>query len=129
MTTFCMGCKRVLCFDVDRSEALEKRLRGQHGDRLRREFPELANLARVDVPAFYCEAGEINGNPITVGRSCYHIAHPHLFSPHTQKKSYSSDIDVDVEMEDSKEDDSIMWIANALCGLPMRPIQPSGGPS
>jgi hypothetical protein len=30
----------------------------------------------------------------TVGRSCYHIAHPHLFSPHTQTP------DDDVEMEE-----------------------------
>jgi len=104
VSTFCTGCKRVLCYDVDRSKQLDERLRGGDGDRLRREFPALAKLSRGNVPAFYCQVGQVNGRNFTVGRSCYHIAHPHLFSPHTQKTPAD-----DVEMEDANvgEDDNI----------------------
>jgi hypothetical protein len=110
VSTFCTGCKRILCYDADRSKQLDDRLRGPDGERLRREFPVLAELSRGNVPAFYCQVGQVNGKNFTVGRSCYHIAHPHLFSPHMQAPD-----DDDVEMEDATagEDDSIARIANA----------------
>eukprot|EP00985_Skeletonema_marinoi_P001196 scaffold476_cov77-Skeletonema_marinoi.AAC.11 len=101
-------------YDADCSKLLDERLRGPDGERLRREFPVLAELSRGNVPAFYCycQVGQVqvNGKNFTVGRSCYHIAHPHLFSPHMQAPD-----DDDVEMEDATagEDDNIARIANA----------------
>jgi hypothetical protein len=56
-----MGCKRVLCYDADRSKQLDERLRGEDGDRLRLEFPALAKLSSGNVPAFYCQVGQVNG--------------------------------------------------------------------
>ena len=49
--------------------------------KLLRENPSLVDLSRGDVPPFYVEVGEINGQPIIQGRSCYHIAHPNLCTP------------------------------------------------
>ena len=77
----CTGCKRVLCFDKDRSEAILKRLQHKNdGPKLRERFPVLANLSRGNVPAFYTDIGMINNNQIFGGMSCFHIAHPALFS-------------------------------------------------
>lgn len=83
VTTFCAGCKRVLCFDKDRSGAILKRLQGNDPGkaRLLQENPLLAELSRGNVPSHYVEVGEINGEPIIQGRSCYHFAHPKLCSP------------------------------------------------
>lgn len=81
--TMCVGCKRVLCFDKDRSSKILARLRGNDPlkAKLLRENPSLVDLSRGDVPPFYVEVGEINGQPIIQGRSCYHIAHPNLCTP------------------------------------------------
>ena len=80
VTTICAGCKRVLCFDIDRSEAIIKLLEDkEEGERLRKEFPSLASVQQRDVPAFFTEVGEVNGRKFFMGLSCWHIAHPNHF--------------------------------------------------
>ena len=83
VTTFCCGCKRYLCFDKDRSSKILARL--QQGnparEKLLHENPFLKDLSRGNVPPYYKEVGEVNGQPVIQGQSCYHIAHPKLCQP------------------------------------------------
>ena len=77
----CTGCKRVICVDKDRSEAILKHLQHKDdGPKLRERFPLLANLSKGNVHAFYTDIGVINNNQIFGGMSCFHIAHPAHFS-------------------------------------------------
>jgi len=73
----CIGCKQVLCFDKDRSKEILKRLQDNDvAPRLKSRFPALANLSRGDAPAYFTQMGEINGEAIVGGISCFHLAHP-----------------------------------------------------
>lgn len=84
----CAGpCKRALCFDKDRSEAILKRLSNDKiGPILRERFPALASLSRNDVPAFYCSLGRIRGQEFFAGMSCFDIAHPERFKQSLQEE-------------------------------------------
>ena len=74
---WCSLCKRTLCFDIDRTERIQARLKSKEGDNLRKKFPSLAEYGRGDAPAFYYDVGyQVNKKAIFVGKSCYHIAHP-----------------------------------------------------
>lgn len=86
------GCKRVLCLEKDRSELILKRLEDKKiGPTLRSRFPVLANLGRKNVPAYYCDAGAVNGQTIFVGQSCFDIAHPERLTLVTPKNSVNDD--------------------------------------
>eukprot|EP00986_Skeletonema_menzelii_P000918 scaffold258_cov80-Skeletonema_menzelii.AAC.1 len=81
-STMCSGCKRILCFDVDRREKIIDSLKGNDGDRLREEYPALSGLSADDAPAYYTEVGVVNDRRFYMGMSCWHLAHPnHFCSP------------------------------------------------
>ncbi len=76
----CSGCKQVLCLDKDRSLDILKRLWHEtDGPMLRQRFPSLDKMTRGNVPAYYNEVGDIQGQAIIAGMSCFHIAHPKHF--------------------------------------------------
>jgi hypothetical protein len=86
VTTFCIDCKRTLCFDKDRSKKIKSRLQGPDRERLLEEYPYLVGLSRGDVPPFYSEIGKVGGNKMIIGKSCYHFAHPTLFCQDTREQ-------------------------------------------
>ncbi|EJK62986.1 hypothetical protein THAOC_16382, partial [Thalassiosira oceanica] len=79
-TTMCIGCKRVLCLDNDRTDKLRELLKDEKkGARIRRDFPALADVRRGNAPSSVCRVGVINNDPIYAVQSCFHHAHPNYF--------------------------------------------------
>jgi len=84
--------------------------------KLLRENPSLVDLSRGDVPPFYVEVGEINGQPIIQGRSCYHIAHPNLCTPCNTDEQEDDQLAMIVASSSSSSDASptrAHWLAQS----------------
>ena len=76
----CRECKRILCFDVDRTAAIRDILRSDKGDKLRKMVPNFDSIRRGDAPAYYSQVGELKGKKAYTTVSCFQYCHPLYFN-------------------------------------------------
>lgn len=79
VTWMCKDCKRVLCFDENRTKLLRDMLRTDDSDRLCGMAPEFKVIRRGDAPAFHTQMGELKGKMAYMRRSCFHYCHLKFF--------------------------------------------------
>ena len=95
----CIGCKRVLCLNVDRSEKIKTLMSNdKERKRLLRDYPIMKDYARDDVPARIMQVGNAGGSTIYAGMSCFHFAHPEPYGSCQPCKEEKEAADIQMSM-------------------------------
>lgn len=102
----CRDCKRVLCFDEDRTAVLREKLKTTAADRLCEMAPEFVGMERGNAPAFHTQVGELKGKMAYTRRSCFHYCHPMFFNGNDKQDSQAETRDDPLSSYSSANADS-----------------------